>query len=158
MELNTRGRYAVMAMADMANSAIEHGVDRAVPLSEIADRQCLPMAYLEQLFGKLRETALVQSVRGRHGGYRLARDSAAIAIVDILEAVEEPTRMTRCLGANDSGCVGDKRCLTHGLWSALGRHIHGFLAEVTLADVVANRVPSGFEVAGQLTEGAPAHD
>lgn len=147
-----------MAMADIANSAIEHGAKRAVPLSEIADRQHLPIAYLEQLFAKLRDAALVQSVRGRNGGYRLARASDAIVIVDILEAVEEPTRMTRCMGAEDSGCIGDKRCLTHGLWSALGRHIHGFLAGVTLADVIADRMPGRTGVLGRVSVEVEAHD
>lgn len=158
MELNTRGRYAVMAMADIANSAVEHGRDRAVPLSEIAERQHLPIAYLEQLFAKLRDAALVQSVRGRSGGYRLARAIDEIVIVDILEAVEEPTRMTRCLGPDDPGCMGATRCLTHGLWFALGRHIHGFLAGVTLADVIADRMPEHLVEADHRPVGVAAHD
>ena len=130
----------MMAMADIADQAVQHGRDRAVPLSEIAARQHLPIAYLEQLFGKLREANLVASVRGRSGGYRLARPAHEIVVADVLTAVEEPTRMTRCLGGDSPGCVGEARCLTHGLWSALGRQIHGFLAGVTLADVIADQV------------------
>ena len=129
-----------MAMADIADQAVQHGRDRAVPLSEIAARQHLPNPYLEQLFGKLREANLVASVRGRSGGYRLARPAHEIVVAEVLTAVEEPTRMTRCLGGDAPGCVGETRCLTHGLWSALGRHIHGFLAGVTLADVIADQV------------------
>lgn len=129
-----------MAMADIADQAARHGADRAVPLSEIAERQHLPIAYLEQLFAKLREAQLVASVRGRHGGYRLARAADAIVVVDVLQAVEEPTRMTRCLGPDGPGCVGEERCLTHGLWAALGAHIQGFLADVTLADIIADTV------------------
>lgn len=129
-----------MAMADLADQAARHGTGRAVPLSEIAERQHLPVAYLEQLFAKLREAQLVASVRGRHGGYRLARAADAIVVVDVLHAVEEPTRMTRCLSPDGPGCVGEERCLTHGLWAALGAHIHGFLADVTLADIIADTV------------------
>ena len=140
MELNTRGRYAVMAMADIAQHVAEHGAERAVSLADIGARQHLPVTYLEQLFSKLREAELVVSVRGRHGGYQLGRPADAIAIAEVLRAVEEPTRMTRCLGPDDPGCVGDQRCITHGLWSALGQHIYGFLANVTLADVVNDTV------------------
>ena len=146
-----------MAMADIAAQAVQHGPDRAVPLSEIAKRQHLPLAYLEQLFGKLRDKGLVASVRGRSGGYRLARGAHEIVVVEVLEAVEEPTRMTRCLGADAPGCVGDARCLTHGLWSALGRHIHGFLAGVTLADVVADSVSAG-TAAERLAQAMAAHE
>lgn len=130
-----------MAMADIADQAAQHGRDRAVPLSEIAARQHLPIAYLEQLFGKLRDANLVASVRGRSGGYRLARPASEIVVVDVLTAVEEPTRMTRCSGADGPGCVGEARCLTHGLWSSLGQHIHGFLAGISLADIVGDRIP-----------------
>lgn len=132
-----------MAMADIADHRAKCGSEQAVPLSDIAQRQQLPLAYLEQLFVKLREAELVISARGRSGGYRLSRSADEIAIADILRAVEEPTRMTRCMGGDDAGCVGEARCITHGLWSALGRHIHGFLASVTLADVVGDTVSEG---------------
>lgn len=126
-----------MAIADLA----KYGEGGTVSLSAIAERQRLSLAYLEKLFGKLRSAGLVESERGRSGGYRLARAADDIVIAEILEAVEEPTRMTRCAGGN-VGCVGETRCLTHGLWSALGANIQTFLSGVTVADVIANRVPA----------------
>jgi Rrf2 family transcriptional regulator, iron-sulfur cluster assembly transcription factor len=131
MELNTKGRYAVMAMADLAKQA----GGQATPLSEIAERQQISLPYLEQLFQRLRKAGLVESVRGRTGGYALGRDAGAIPIAAILAAVEEPVKMTRCTGGVD-GCVGHERCLTHDLWSALGDHISSFLEGVTLRDVI----------------------
>jgi Rrf2 family transcriptional regulator, iron-sulfur cluster assembly transcription factor len=131
MELNTRGRYAVMAMADLA----KHGADAPVPLSLIADRQQLSLAYLEQLFAQLRKAGLVESARGRSGGYRLGKPAKDIRIAEIMNAVDEETRMTRCVG-EDGGCLGETRCLTHNLWHALGDHIASFLWTVTLDDVV----------------------
>lgn len=131
MELNTKGRYAVMALADLA----KHGDGSAVPLSAIADRQQLSLAYLEQIFQRLRRAGLVESARGRTGGYVLARPAAAIRVSEIMSAVEERTQMTRCLdGAG--GCLGEERCLTHGLWHALGGHIAAFLGNVTLQEVL----------------------
>lgn len=136
VELTTRGRYAVMAMADLA----KHGQEAAIPLSAIAERQQLSIAYLEQIFLKLRRAGLVDSERGRAGGYRLARASTDIMVADVMSAVEEETRMTRCHGETAGGCIGEHRCLTHGLWDALGDHIHGFMAHVSLDDVLTGRV------------------
>jgi Rrf2 family transcriptional regulator, iron-sulfur cluster assembly transcription factor len=141
VELNTKGRYAVMAMADIAAEAAAQAVladvDAAVPLSAVADRQHISLAYLEQLFAKLRRAGLVESARGRTGGYRLARAASEITVAEIMQAVEEGVRMTRCDG-DDHGlpCLPGKRCLTHGLWDALGAHINQFLAGVTLQQVV----------------------
>lgn len=132
MELTTRGRYAVMAMADLAR----YGAGEPVALAAIADRQMLSLAYLEQLFGRLRRAGLVISARGRTGGYRLGRDASAITVADILRAVEEETRMTRCGGESALGCVGEDRCLTHRLWQALGTHIAVFLSNVSLAEIL----------------------
>ena len=132
MELNTKARYAVMAMADLAKCG---AVGAAVPLSAIAERQNLSVAYLEQIFLRLRRAGLVESARGRAGGYVLARRAQDIAISEIMNAVHEETRMTRCLDS-DPGCVGEQRCLTHGLWHALGGHIAAFLASVTLQEVI----------------------
>lgn len=131
MELNTRGRYAVMAMADLA----KHGEGGTVALSAVAQRQQISLDYLEQLFLKLRRSGLVESTRGRHGGYKLGRPASEIFVAEIMAAVEEGTRMTRCFG--DSGpCMGETRCLTHDLWTALGAQIEGFLASVSLRDVL----------------------
>ncbi|HUS98202.1 MAG TPA: Rrf2 family transcriptional regulator [Hyphomicrobiaceae bacterium] len=132
LELNTRGRYAVMAMADIA----KFGEGQAVALSAIADRQKLSVAYLEQIFGQLRHAGLVESVRGRGGGYRLARPTAGIRVAEIMLAVEETTRMTRCGIEHGASCVGESRCLTHGLWFALEEHIRHFLSDVSLKDVI----------------------
>ncbi len=132
MELNTRGRYAVMAMADLA----KYGNGASVPLSAIAQRQRISLDYLEQLFLKLRRAGLVDSVRGRHGGYKLGRAPGEIFVAEIMSAVEEGTRMTRCFGEQAAGCLGESRCLTHDLWSALGDRIESFLAGVSLTDVL----------------------
>jgi Rrf2 family iron-sulfur cluster assembly transcriptional regulator len=132
MELNTRGRYAVMAMADLA----KFGAQGALPLPAIAERQQISLAYLEQLFLKLRRAGLVESARGRSGGYRLGRPANAISVADVMAAVEEDTRMTRCGGEAAKPCLSGQRCLTHGLWDALGDQIASFLANVTLQEVL----------------------
>jgi Rrf2 family protein len=143
MELNTRGRYAVMAMADLA----KYGDGGSVPLSAIAQRQQISLDYLEQLFLKLRRAGLVDSVRGRHGGYKLGRAAGDIFVAEVMSAVEEGTRMTRCFGDSTPGCVGDSRCLTHNLWTALGERIESFLAGVSLKDVIEG-LPGTAPVAG----------
>jgi Rrf2 family protein len=136
MELNTRGRYAVMAMADLA----KYGGGESVPLSAIAERQSLSLDYLEQIFLKLRRAGLVESSRGRLGGYRLGRPAGEITVAEVMAAVEEDTRMTRCIGAGE-GCIEGQRCLTHGLWDALGERIESFLSSVSLRDVVEGIPP-----------------
>ncbi|MBI1384950.1 MAG: Rrf2 family transcriptional regulator [Rhizobiales bacterium] len=132
MELNTRGRYAVMALADLA----AHGGGAALAISAVAERQKISTAYLEQLFGALRRAGLVESARGRLGGYRLARPAGAITIGEIMAAAGEPFEMTRCASQEAAGCVMGERCLTHELWHVLGEHINSFLAKVTLEDVI----------------------
>ena len=145
MRLSTRGRYAVMAMVELAarqarGPALAPG--RSAPpvsLAEIAASQMLSLAYLEQLFGPLRRAGLVASARGPGGGYRLARPAAQIAIADIVDAVDEPLKATRC-EEGSPGCMQGQRCLTHDLWTELGEQIRLFLAGVTLADVAEGRV------------------
>ncbi len=138
MRLSTRGRYAVMAMADLA--AREAG-GRPVSLAEIAERQEISLSYLEQLFAKLRRSELVRSVRGPGGGYRLSRPAAEVRVADIILAVDEPIAATRCKPGSPKGCTGTTaRCITHDLWEELGRQIHVFLSSVSLADVVERRV------------------
>jgi Rrf2 family iron-sulfur cluster assembly transcriptional regulator len=132
MELNTKGRYAVMAMADLA----KQGSTSATPLPAIAERQNISIAYLEQIFIRLRRAGLVESARGRAGGYRLGRAANEIVIADIMSAVEEDVRMSRCGGEDGVSCLPGERCLTHGLWEALGAQIAGFLSTVTLKDVL----------------------
>jgi len=132
VELNTKGRYAVMAMADLA----KHGGGASVPLSAIAERQVISLAYLEQLFAKLRRAGLVESARGRSGGYVLGRPADAITVAEVMAAVEEDVRMTRCDIDGGKPCVSGQRCLTHSLWDALGDEIAHFLGSVTLRDVL----------------------
>jgi Rrf2 family transcriptional regulator, iron-sulfur cluster assembly transcription factor len=137
MRLSTRGRYAVMAMVDLAN----HGAGGPVCLGEIAERQEISLSYLEQLFAKLRKGGLVKSVRGPGGGYLLAFPAAETRIADIILAVDEPIRATRCPPGSSAGCKSDRsRCLTHDLWEELGNQIHLFLSSVSLADVCERRV------------------
>jgi Rrf2 family iron-sulfur cluster assembly transcriptional regulator len=137
MQLSTKGRYAVMAMADLARQG-----DRPVSLAEISGRQQISLSYLEQLFARLRRAGLVRSVRGPGGGYRLARSAADTPVADVILAVDEPIRATRCSGASSpKGCMpGGERCLTHDLWEDLGRQIHRYLLGVSLEDVVERRI------------------
>ena len=134
MELNTKGRYAVMAMAELAR----HASDAALPLSQIAEQQKLPLSYLEQLFLQLRRAGLVESARGRSGGYRLARVAAEISIADVMSAVEEETHFTRCTD-EAHGCQGGERCITHGLWQGLSDATASYLKSVTLHDVASSK-------------------
>jgi len=147
MHLSTRGRYAVMAMTELAG---REGA-RAVTLASIAERQQISRPYLEQLFAHLRRRGLVESVRGPGGGYRLARPADQTSIADVVIAVDESLRATRCAGAG-VGCLrGGARCLTHDLWDETGRRIHDYLAAVSLADVLAGRLRPG-----EAPEGARA--
>jgi Rrf2 family iron-sulfur cluster assembly transcriptional regulator len=139
MRLSSKGRYAVMAMADLARHSADPGV-RAVALADIARRQDLSLPYLEQLFTRLRREGLVVSHRGPGGGYRLARPVGEMAVADIVTAVDEPLETLRCQ-SKAKGCMpGGARCLTHGLWEALDDHIHSFLAGVTLDDIIEGRL------------------
>ncbi|HYD29331.1 MAG TPA: Rrf2 family transcriptional regulator [Azospirillaceae bacterium] len=137
MRLSTKGRYAVMAMVDLAANG--HGSPMA--LADIADRQEISLSYLEQLFAKLRKGGLVKSVRGPGGGYLLAFPADATRVSDIILAVDEPIRTTRCANGSPAGCRHNRsRCLTHDLWEELGNQIHMYLSSVTVADVVNRRV------------------
>jgi Rrf2 family iron-sulfur cluster assembly transcriptional regulator len=138
VKLSTKGRYAVMAMADLATREAQ---EKPVSLGDIAARQEISLSYLEQLFAKLRKGGLVVSVRGPGGGYRLSRAAAELRVADIILAVDEPLSATRCKAGSPKGCTGTtSRCLTHDLWEELGRQIHVFLSSVSLADVVERRV------------------
>lgn len=132
MRLNTKGRYAVMAMADIA----KYGDGKAIPMAQIAERQQISLPYLEQLFAKLRQSELVTSARGPGGGYILSRPADQIYIGEIMRAVGEPVKMTRCEGMKEGGCLNGEDCITHTLWSALSDHIYAFLASISLQDVV----------------------
>jgi Rrf2 family transcriptional regulator, iron-sulfur cluster assembly transcription factor len=137
VKLSTKGRYAVMAMADLA----QHSNGRPVALAEVAVRQEISLSYLEQLFGRLRRGGLVNSVRGPGGGYMLARHPEQMRIADIILAVDEPIKATRCTPGSPNGCHSHRgRCLTHDLWEELGNQIYLYLSSVTLADVCERRV------------------
>jgi Rrf2 family iron-sulfur cluster assembly transcriptional regulator len=127
-----------MAMADLARR--QSDAVRAVALADIAARQEISLSYLEQLFARLRRKGLVESARGPGGGYRLARPAAETSIAEIVHAVDEPLRATRC-GDRSKGCMlKGERCLTHDLWADLGDHIEGYLASVSLHDVISGRL------------------
>ena len=138
MRLSTKGRYAVMAMADLARR--QSDCVRAVALADIATRQQISLSYLEQLFARLRRKGLVQSARGPGGGYRLAREAAQTSIADIVHAVDEPLRATRCADKGRGCMLKGERCLTHDLWEDLGHRIEDYLASVSLADVISGRL------------------
>ncbi|MCF8879192.1 Rrf2 family transcriptional regulator [Hyphobacterium sp. SN044] len=136
MKLSTKGRYAVMAMADLASRDAEG----PVTLADIASRQAISLSYLEQLFAKLRRGNVVASARGPGGGYSLARPANEIRLSDVIKAVEEDIDPRRCAG-NPKGCMKTgMRCITHDVWDELGRHIFLFFNSITLEDVVEHRV------------------
>lgn len=139
MKLSTKGRYATVAMVDLALCALS-GTGQ-VPLAEIARRQDVSLAYLEQLFVKLRRAGLVASVRGPGGGYRLAKSADQIRISDILESVEETVSALE-MGAGASGGVSGSRAqsMANRLWEGLSAHVYVFLHQMTLAEVAGNTI------------------
>ena len=149
MKLSTKGRYAMVALADLATVRD----DQLTSLAEISRRQDISLPYLEQLFVKLRRAGLVESVRGPGGGYRLAREPADIRVAEVLEAVEETVNALE-LGAGASGGVSGSQAqsMTNRLWESLSAQVYVFLHQTTLADVAGNglkpcpAVPSLFRV------------
>jgi Rrf2 family iron-sulfur cluster assembly transcriptional regulator len=133
MRLTTKGRFAVTAMLDLA---LRRG-GGPVTLAGISERQKISLSYLEQLFGKLRRHALVESVRGPGGGYYLAKSLDDIAVSDIIKAVDEPIDATQCGGLGN--CHDERECMTHELWTNLSGKIYDYLASVTLAHLVAQQ-------------------
>jgi len=111
-----------------------HGGSGPVTLAAVSSRQRISLSYLEQLFGKLRRSGLVESVRGPGGGYNLAKPQESLSVADIILAVDEPIDATQCGGKEN--CLDDRRCMTHDLWAALNDHIFTFLSGVTLAQLV----------------------
>ena len=133
MKLTTKGRYAVMAMADLATNA--NG--SAISLTEISSRQNISLAYLEQIFIKLKNKKLVKSTRGANGGYRLERPASEIKLSYIISAVDEEVRMLNCKKNSKKGCNNkSSKCITHNLWDELDQHIHEFFEKVKLQDLV----------------------
>ena len=140
MRLTTKGRFAVTAMMDVAM----HGGAGPVTLAAVSSRQRISLSYLEQLFGKLRRSGLVESVRGPGGGYNIAKPHDSVSVADIILAVDEPIDATQCAGKEN--CLDDRRCMTHDLWAALNDHIFTFLSAVTLAQLVKQQQPADVAV------------
>ena len=137
MKLSTKGRYAMVALADLA---MARGED-LVTLAEISKRQDISLPYLEQLFVKLRRAGLVEAVRGPGGGYKLARAPEAIRVSEVLEAVEETVNAMHT-GAGASGAVSGSRAqsLTNRMWEGLSAHVYVFLHQTRLSDIVKNEL------------------
>jgi Rrf2 family iron-sulfur cluster assembly transcriptional regulator len=149
MKLSTKGRYAMVALADMALQP----EGSLVNLGEISKRQDISLPYLEQLFVKLRREGLVESVRGPGGGYKLARPASEIRIAEILGAVDETvSAMHKGAGAHGALSGSKAQSLTNRLWEGFSAHVYVFLHQTRLSDVVSNQlvpcpaVPSLFEL------------
>ena len=133
MRLTSKGRYAVMAMADLAKN---HN-PRPVSLNEISLRQGISILYLEQLFFKLKQNNLVNSTRGPSGGYVLSKSPDQIKLSNIISAVDEEVKMLKCNKNSKKGCNGKSvKCITHSLWDELGEHINLFFKQKSLEDVL----------------------
>ena len=130
MRLTTKGRFAVTALLDLAMQRSSG----PVKLAEISKRQQISLSYLEQLFAKLRQRKLVDSVRGPGGGYCLAKNMEHVSVADIILAVDEPIDSTQCGGKEN--CHNDKKCMTHDLWKKLNELIFDHLGAVTLKQLV----------------------
>ena len=134
MKLNTRGRYAVMALADMAK------FDKQNPISlrDISLRQNISLVYLEQIFLKLKKSNIVRSVRGANGGYILNREPEHIKLSNIFIAVDEQVKTVHCKRESKKGCNGKPtKCITHNLWDELEIHINTFFKKNTLKDIIS---------------------
>jgi len=135
MKLTNKGRYAVMAMADLAS----HGKNAPISLSEISIRQNISLAYLEQIFLKLKNNKLVRSSRGANGGYILEKPASEIKLSNIIFAVDEEVKTLNCKKSSKRGCNNKStKCITHNLWDALDQHINSFFERVKLQDLTRN--------------------
>jgi len=133
MKLTAKGRYAVMAMADLASNTNAGPIS----LTEISLRQNISLAYLEQIFIKLKNKKLVKSSRGAMGGYLLEKPASEIKLSNIIFAVDEEVKMLNCKKNSKKGCNNKlAKCITHNLWDELDQHIHGFFEKVKLQDLV----------------------
>ena len=135
MMLTTKSRYAVMAVIEVA----ARNSQSPIRLADISEKQNIPLNYLEQIFLKLKKARLVNSVKGPGGGYHLNIASDKISIENIVDAVEENLKMTRC--SKDKNCRKDGiNCKTHDLWKGLGRHIRAYFANISIADVIDGKI------------------
>jgi len=136
MKLTTKGRYAVMAMADLASNTNTGPIS----LTEISLRQNISLAYLEQIFIKLKNKKLVKSSRGATGGYILEKPASEIKLSNIIFAVDEEVKMLNCKKNSKKGCNNKStKCITHNLWDELDQHINGFFEKVKLQDLVKQK-------------------
>ncbi len=132
MKLSTRGRYAVMAMADLAS----YSNKKPMSLSEISARQNISLSYLEQLFLKLKKKNLVKSARGSTGGYMLEKPSEQIKLSSIIFAVDEEVKTLSCNKESKKGCNHKSmKCITHNLWDDLEKHINSFFENINLKEL-----------------------
>ena len=137
MKLNTRGRYAVMALADMANFNSQNPVS----LRDISLRQNISLVYLEQIFSKLKKNNIVKSIRGTNGGYILSNDPSQIKLSSIFLAVDEKVKTLQCKKESKKGCNGKlTKCITHNLWDDLEMHINDFFDKKNLGDLLKNNL------------------
>ena len=137
MKLTTKGRYAVMAMADLA----KNNVKEPTSLTAISLRQGISIAYLEQLFLKLRKNNLVQSSRGPSGGYVLSKPPSEIKLLSVINAVDEKIKTVKCRKESKRGCNHKSiKCITHNLWDDLEIHINKFFENNTLSDILFKEV------------------
>ena len=135
MKLNTRGRYAVMALADLANFDKENPVS----LRDISLRQNISLFYLEQIFSKLKKNNIVKSIRGANGGYVLTKTPEQIKLSNIFSAVDEQVKTLQCKRESKKGCNGRlTKCITHYLWDDLEMHINDFFDRKNLGDLLKN--------------------
>ena len=142
MKLTSKGRYAVMAMADLA----KNNVREPTSLTEISLRQGISISYLEQLFLKLRKNNLVQSVRGPSGGYVLTKPPKEIKLLSIINAVDEKIITLKCIKKSKRGCNHKSiKCITHNLWDDLEAHINKFFEDNTLKDILFKEVRNNSE-------------
>ena len=137
MKLNSRGRYAVMALADMANFDMKNPVS----LRDISLRQNISLVYLEQIFLKLKKNNIVKSVRGANGGYILTKDPEQIKLSNIFSAVDEKVKTVQCKKESKKGCNGKlTKCITHNLWDELELYINDFFDKKNLGDLLKNNL------------------
>ena len=133
MKLTSKGRYAVMAMADLA----KNDVKKPTSLTEISLRQGISLSFLEQLFLRLKKSNLVLSTRGPNGGYLLSRSPEEIKLSSIIKAVDEKIKTVKCKKNSKKGCNGKSiKCITHNLWDDLENHINNFFEKNTLKDII----------------------
>ena len=137
MKLTSKGRYAVMALVDLARF---NNVN-PVSLRDISLRQGISLDYLEQIFSKLRKKEIVQSVRGNQGGYVLNKKAKEIKLTNIFDAVDEKVKTVQCKKESKKGCNGKStKCLTHNLWDELENHINDFFEKKSLEDLIQDNI------------------